>query len=445
MKKKIIIVFVILITISIAFFGVGLFLNNKTKPQNIYNSIIDKTSNNVLNFMDHFDGYLEKNDFMINSLITNNLISEEYKNKGVYDLEYLKKYNYINNLDLYKTNIILKHDTTNNKFLFNTLKYNDTASFMNYKYLIDNSTGYVLFSDYSNQFVNMGSSNYFENYTNNKSLNDNVSYLYKKVLDLFKRNIIKYGFDTYYVDTKINDKNINTRKLSIKIDDLYLHKLFSNIIDGLKDDEVSSKILNNTFSNFSKYKIKDSYKFLNNNENYIFNIYLSKMMSRPLKYELEYLNGNEKKSYVYDVESNNIYFYNSDQLKYRGVCKFESDNYKIDLFDNSNNEIGEFKLEKDNDNLSLLFDLDSDNKSLEYHFESSFKDNTNKITIGIKNVSDNASILSGNIDIESKILDCDKTNEDLSTSVLYSTLSEDLKNKYNNIYNYVVDKMEVNS
>ena len=86
MKKKSIIVFVILITISIVFFSVGLFLNNKTKPQNIYNSIIDKTSNNVLNFMDHFNGYLEKNDFMINSLITNNLISEEYKNKGVYDL-----------------------------------------------------------------------------------------------------------------------------------------------------------------------------------------------------------------------------------------------------------------------------------------------------------------------------------------------------------------------
>ena len=286
MKKKIIIIFVILITISVIFFGVGLFLNIKSQPKSIYSSIIDKTSNNVLRFLDNYNDYLEKDDFIVNSLVSHNLISEEYNNKKLSDPEYLKKYNFINNLNLYKTNIVLKHDTKNNKFLFNTLKYNDNGVFFNYKYLVDNSTGYVLFDNYFNQYVNMGTSNYFENYDSNNSLKENTSYLYKKIIELLKSNVVSYGFNSYYVDTLIDEKNVNTKKLSIKIDDLYLHKLFNNIIDGLKIDSTSNRMLSNTFSNFSKFKIKDSYKFLNNNENYIFNVYLSKMMSRPLKYEL---------------------------------------------------------------------------------------------------------------------------------------------------------------
>ena len=445
MKKKIIIIFVILITVSVIFFGVGLFLNIKSQPKSIYSSIIDKSSINVLRFLDNYNDYLEKDDFIINSLVSHNLISEEYNNRKISDSEYLKKYNFINNLNLYKTNIVLKHDTKNNKFLFNTLKYNDNGVFFNYKYLVDNSTGYVLFDNYFNQYVNMGSSNYFENYDSNNSLKENTSYLYKKIIELLKSNVVSYGFNSYYIDTLIDEKNVNTKKLSIKIDDLYLHKLFNNIIDGLKKDSTSNRLLSNTFSNFSKFKIKDSYKFLDNNENYIFNVYLSKMMSRPLKYELEYINQNDKNSYVYDVVNKNIYYYHNDQLKYRGVLKTELYSYNIDLFDNSNNSIGEIKLEKSNNTLNFLFDMDSNNNSYEYHFVSKFNNNTNNITISIKNIHDNVSVLSGNVEIETKLLSSDKIDEDTSTSILYSTLSDEDKNRYTNIYNYVIDKMEANS
>lgn len=449
-KKKGIYIFGIILAfiIAIALIGVGVYFNRITSNSYIMGTAIDKTNNLLKNYLEN-NSHQIREDYTLNSKISVNLDSEKARNESVTDLEALKKVNYLKNLSLMNTEVTVKQDTKKKKLYFELDEKILEEEVVNYKYLIDNSTEYYFLNSFLNNYVNDGSCNYFESLDSETTSRDNIVYLYDFLIESLKKNLKDEYFERYDVVENINGKDEEVNQISLKINDSTIREILKNILTDLKNDEKAKKILTSVDKNFSKWKIKDSTDFLKKNESYTVNIYTTSFMCEFLKLEIVHLDGDNKKVLTYegDETKGEVYYIDNDKIQYIINCTFKNGKYEIKIYDELNNNLGEFSLEFAKKRTNFIFNFDDGKKKMDViytskYLKSSGKEDTNDTSITFKFLENKVSKLSGDIHVVTEISNNVKIDEDISNAILKTTLTDEQKKSLDSRRDIVKDRLE---
>ena len=440
-KKKVIIICVAITLILIAGISIflGIYFTKLTKPSYIFGVGIDKINDKITNYVSIDEKYNLGDSFSVESSLDFDLDSEEYQKKIKTDKEAKEKYQIIKNLSATTNNISLIQDAKGKKVLFELHSELPKEKLIDYKYLIKDSTSYYYVEDILNKYVNAGTNNYFEIFSDETTNMENIKYVHNAFVKGLKSSLDDKDFNRYNATENINGSVVNVNQISIKIDDKKLHKILNSTIDYLKNDEKANKILTNVYKDFSKYKIKDSKELLEKQESYTLNIYTSKYRNIALKYEIVHLKGDEKKIYSYEgnASKGTLYYIDDDTVIYTIDLSDDGKIIEGKIKSSSNKDIGIIKVEKNDTSKYFTFNFDDGNKKYDVIYSSknsNLKENKsydNEKNLAFKYLNDKVSILSGEITLNSKISINAKIEEDIADAVLYSTLSDNGKEKYN--------------
>jgi len=435
---------------ALSLISIGVFFNYLAQPQNIVSEVIDNGDFLVKNFFEQTGEYLNLGDnFSVDSRIKTTISSEYYTNDNLSNLESLKKVNLLKNISNLNTEVIIKHDKNNKKAYLELLEKLGEEDFIHLKYLIDNSTEYFFVNDFVNNYVNNGSCNYFEMFDEKNSLKDNINYLYDFIIESLKSNLKNEYFKRYVVQKNINGIEKNVNQISIRITDKLIKKILKDIFNDLDEDERANKILTSVNENFFKLKIDEDKEIIDSNASYTINIYTSKYLMKPLKIEVIYLNGNDKRTITYegDLYTGSIYYIKGDEVIYDIDAKFENKVYKLNIKNSANEKVGGLKLEFDKERIDLSFDLDNDLEKMNVVYLSKF-DNSLKSKLkrqeklNFKIKENNISKYDLEFTIDSDFSKDVQIKEDISKAILETTLNDDTRTSLKNKRTLLKERLE---
>lgn len=450
-KKILIKVFLFLIIIGFAcgLIYIGLYLNKVSKKSYPFEVTVDMVFAKAEQILLEDDKYILKDNFYISGSVDSELSSEEYASKSKVDIEYLKKNNKLKSLSLMDTKFEISQDRNDGRWYASLDEKIGTNSVFSGKYLINDSTRYFLVNGILKNYVNDGGSTYFESFNDKNSSISNLNYVYYFIRDSLKKHIKEEELEGFDTETNINNESMKVSQISYKITDKTIKNLLSGVLNDLKKDDKCKNIIGGIFSDFSNWKIDKNKKYLNSNESYILNIYTKKLINTPLKYEIVYMVDDQKEIYSYEGDENNGVFYYSlnNEVKYNAVYKNNNKKVDITVTDRKDNSVGTIKIDKDVNNLifTLTLDLDKDKYDINYSrkFANYNKDNYDREdNLSFRIMKDMINKINGNIKVTSKVESKAKIDEDISDSVLRSTISASENEKIDNLRENISNVLE---
>ena len=448
-RGKIIVAIVILfIFMSGILIYAGIYFNNLAKPVNIYKNILNSSNELIDDYLKVTNHYYDLKNFDIKSVIDVNVESEDYLNKSKTDFSFLPKINYLNNISNMKTTVNLKQDIDAKKAYFSINQVLGEEEILNYKYLIENATEYYFLDNSVNSYINNGSCNYFEALTSDVTFKDNIDYIRNFLVSSINNNLEGKDFNREVVEEEINKEKISVNKTSIEIDDMFLRELFKNVLNDLKADSRSYKILSSFDEDFSKRKIKDKTVFLKNDEKYLVNVYTSKLFSNMLKLEIIYSSNDTRKTYVYEGDYNKgrLYYTVGDSLEYIIDIDFNGRNNKFTIYNNFNKKIGTFLLDYSRDNSNFSFNYDYKDKKIDVVYSDKFDGNKQKVNnikkLSFKVTENKVNKINGNITIDTSLKNKTSINENLENARLRNSLSLEEEALYKGRKDRIKERLE---
>lgn len=451
MKKKIlrVLLFLFIALLGAFLIKTGLYLEKISSPKYLYKTGINLIKENVEVLLKPDNKYILDDNFSVEGNIDFNLSSDTYKNKGLNDEKYKKRNNLINNLSKMDINYIISQDKVNKKLYLSLIENTKEESIIDYKLYVENSTEYLFVKSVLDNYINYGTNNYFEILTDEETTSSNINYLYEFICDDLSTQL-GYEAVKYEKTTNINNNSTKVNQVSVKLTNKSIKKILSGILNDLKKDERANKILTSIDNDFSKRNIDDDKNYLQDDESYTINIYTNKIFNKPLKYEVLYLKGDSKR--VFSYEGNKIkgifYYSEDDETKYSGKYNLKGKNYKITIYDRLQKEAGNISISKDTNNVMFNMSTTIENKSIDIILSTKYKDfeknksYTVEQTASIKLVNNKETELSGDIKSQTKYTKNANIDVDSSKSVLKSTLTEAQKNKINNLYDSVKERLQ---
>ncbi len=451
MKKfaKVIWILLILVIIILAgfCFYYGYILNNASKPKNVYNKVIDEIDKNIFDYFKLEKKYILGDDFEISGNTEFNLDGTYYLNNSLVNPDDIKIYNKMVNLTNTDTSYKYVQNDQDNKLYKEIKQVINGEEVLLKKTLIENATEYVYINGVSDKYINNGTNIYFENISNSNSSLDNIEYLHEFVIESLKNNLLEEYFDKENKTTMIDNSNVKTYQMSIRIDDKRLKTILNGILKDIKKDERAKNIVSGFYNDFSNYKISDE-RILGINERYTINIYTDRVWFSPLKYEIVHLNENEREVYTYvgDLEGRLTYV-KGEEFKY-GVDV--TINHKLLLFEYTDaalKKLGKIKVDKNSNIYSLDVDLKLDNKTYLITYSSKVKDyKRNKEfsiydTMKIKYSENDIVKFSGDIKNTIEVSTNNTIKEEVGDVIIRSSLTEE-ENNYNNLKERVIERFE---
>ena len=197
-------------------------------------------------------------------------------------------------------------------------------------------------------------------------------------------------------------------------------------------------------------KINNKTVYLEKNESVTLNIYTSKHLSKVLKYEIVYLNGDNKKAISFEGDNTvgSIYYIENDIITYQIDSTFTDNSSLFKISDSRSNEIGNLKIEKDNKGYYLTFTFDNNKSKYDIVYSSkylSYKKNksyTNEKQLSIKYLKNKVSIVSGTVNVIQNVSKDTTINEDYNDSILSSSLTKEQKEKINKTNDRIKERLE---
>ena len=447
--KKICIIAMIVILAFMSIF-LGVYFAKLSTPNYLFGVGIEKIDNKINNYFSIDKKYTFNDSFTVESDLSFDLSSEDYQRKEKTDKTYLEKNNYIKNLSKTVNNIVVKQDKENKTSYIEVNSKLGSEELVNSKYLIKDSTEYYFIKGITNNYVNNGTHNYFEMLNEDNTTIDNINYIHEFTIKSLRKNLVSEYFTKYKKEEMINSKKMGVNQISFKLTDKTAHELINNIYADLEEDKKANKILTSIDKDFFKKKIKDSKVILDKNESYTFNIYTTKYLNKILKYEVIYLNKDNKKTYTYEGNDSEgtFYYIENDYMKYRADFTDNGKNVDMSIKNSSEQELGELKIDKHDNDVYYSFNLDDEDKKYDIIYSSKYrkfkvnKSYENERKLSFKYTDNKVSILNGNITLNSKVNSSVKIDEDLSSSALSSTLSQEVKDKVDNKLDKVIERLK---
>lgn len=448
MKKKIIIAIIILILLSLSGYliYIGIKMDKNSKPSVIYGKVIDNLSARLKEISKIDSNYNFGDSFSIDGTLDLDLTSEYYINESKTDPEYLKKNNILKNISNMNIKYNVKQDNKNDKlFLSIDEKIND-KEVLSAKYLTENSTKYYFVNEITKNYINVGSSNYFETLDENNTTITNIDYLYDTIINSIKNYLKDEYFDITQTEEDIKNKRISVTEIAIRFNNERIIDLQKAILNDMKNDSRAANILNSFIKDFNKTKVDESKRYLENNEYITISIFTKPITYTPLKFKITYLNENEKK--VFSIEDNKFIYLEKNMVKYMGEIIDKGDKIDVNVKDSLGNDKGNIKFEKGEQNTTISVSLDLEKYKFNIEYSNKYKDikkklsYTNEKTINLKIMNNMINKISGNIKLVSNVNSSVIIDENTADAVLESTLKEEEKDKMDNLYNNIKERLE---
>ena len=427
------------IVLAIILIVIGCYLSYVSNPKQIIKTSINNFAL-ALNDLFKKDEDLDMKDtYTLTSDIKLDLKSNNTINQNT---QQLIINNLLKNLSNTNNSLVYKKDKNKKQLYINWATNYNNQELLNTKYLISDSTEYYYVSGFLDKYVNNGTNNYFESLNEETTTKDNITYIYDTILKSLQENLKDDYFEKYQETTSFSSKDEKLTKVSLKLNNERLKKISSGILKDLKNDSKAKGILTNTDKDFFKKKDKDSTKFLEKDENIIFNVYTTNILHKIKKYELIYQNNTEETKITYeqdiDKSQGTMYIIENNKVTYELKITKVNNKYKINILDaNSNNQLGKITFEKNNKRTSLLVDFSNNNNQINIDYDLRLSnivpnksyDSTMKLSLKI--IENNTSILNGSIKATNKITNKVKISEETQTSILESSITEEQRNILN--------------
>ena len=448
LKKVILVLF--LIGLGVGLIILGLKINKISQKHYMIDITLDSIRDKLYEYGKLEDQYFLGDEFSVKSTIKTNITSEEYPTKAAIDLDYSKKNNMINNLTNMDATIDIEHSKEKGRLLAELDEKIGTEEIFHGKYYVDNYTKYYFVNGILNNYVNDGNNNYFGTLNEKNTSKDNIDYLYNYFFEAIKHSIKEEDLDGLDTEINLGDSREPVGQVSLKITNKYYRNLLNNILKDIKKDEKANEILTGLYPNFKKAKVDMEKQYLGTKESYTINIYLRKLVYKPVKYEIVHLDDDSQEIYSFEgsLESGVLYYSENNEVKYTGKCESTPQKLEIIINNVAGEEKGTVKLEKTSNSVSFNANLDLDEKNYQVSYSTIFKDYkkgksyTRNDTLTYKETNNAIVKLNGSIIIESKVTNKPEIKEDLDSAVLSSTINDDTKAKLDNLYNDIKARLE---
>ena len=441
--------FILLFLFAFSLIFIGFYFLKISKKQVIFGSAVDQIFDKAERIVSLDERYMFDDQFEIKGDVKLQLSSEEYAQKGVLDLDYKKKNQMLNNLSKMDISYLMQHDKKNKKAFFELEEKIGEEEIFAGKYYIENSTQYFFVNSILSNYVNDGSNNYFESYTEDLTTSDNLSYLFTFIRDSIKQNVSEDELKGYDVKTLIGDGNTSVYQVSYRITDKSYKSLLKNVLHDLKKDARASQILSLIYPDIKELKVNEKKKYLLKNESYIINLYVSKPLYKPLKYEVVYLKGDQKKIYTYegDIDDGIFYYSLNNELKYRAIYHSTPKKLDVVLYNEYSKELGTIKGDKDKDNMMVTATLDLNPYKVDFTFVSKnkdFKKNSyyREDSLKFKIMKKMVVQMQGEVEIHSNVSKTVKLSEDVSSSILRSSITEEEDGQLKLLKDHIRERLE---
>lgn len=412
-KKKLIVFIVILGILLVAGGGVLTYL---TSAKYVTKTVIKNMSKNVTSYIGEgtITG-LEENYKKI-STIKINLKSDYYASLATTDPNYGTLAKLFTNLSNTENKLTVVQDKENKKLLVDYDSKLATKSLVRTKYLVENATEYYYIDGVTNSYINNGNNNYFESLNSATTSKENEIYIIEKIAESMEKNIKEeYISESYEEEYK---------KVSITLTEKDIVEFGNNILTDLKNDSKANQIMTGYNKDFAKMKITN--EDVAGMDHISLHVYLDKMIGTVKKYDFEF--GDFNIVYI-KGEEKLVEFRQSDEIIMKLKIKTQNDKTEIAITDQEDNEMGNISITKTDTNCDVIINIEDETTSMNIGYNYQLKnlkknksyESTTTMTMNI--ASNNTTILEGTITIDSNV-DSDTTiKEDVSSSVLASSVS----------------------
>ena len=410
-QKKIIVIFIISLILLIA----GIILSYFSSAKYVAKRAVKVMSQNVIELANSRNQTGLEENFKTTSTIKVNLQSDYYQALSSLSTEYQVLSNLLRNLSNTETQITMIQDQQNKKMLINYDTKLSGQPLANVKYLVDNATEYYYIDGLTQSYVNNGNNRYFESLNSTTTTKENIEYIKEKITESAANNIKdEYLSESYEKEYK---------KITVTLTENDMVEFLNNILEELKKDSKANQILTGYDKDFSKAKVTK--KDVAGLGTVTINIYIDKLIGQIKKYEV--ISDKDSITY-YEGESKVIEIRNNDKLVTKLDITSKEDKTDIKITDENNKSIGSISISKTSTNYDIVANITTEEFSANFGYNSQItnlkegKSYDSGTTISLDITANNSVLFNGTMEITSTTTNDTTINEDVSNSVLASTV-----------------------
>lgn len=422
----------LLIIASFILIGSGIYVGYAITPKRVFQTSIKSLTNSI-----YFETVKEKvtvpESFTIESAMKINATSEYLLKKSSINQDYLKYVNLLKNLNNIDNQLTISRDNKNKELLLTIDSSLKNQPLLNQKYYIKEATEYYYAAGLKNTYINNGNNNYFESLANFKTPKENINYLFNFILTSLKNNIHDKYFTTSQIETTIDNKKQVYNKVSLSISNKNINEIILAIKEDLENDKIAHDTLNKIPYDFQLVK-KDG--LLSSNDEIILNIYTDRIKYKAYKYELIFKKDEKNITINYELPNNQGTILKNNELLYKYTIDRKNSGLKINIFSEENVNIGyivlsnidnyqEIGLDFNDKNLNIFINYQKELKELERNYSYSHLNQFN-----LRIINNNLELINLNYTIDTIIKNETSIAEDISTSILKSSVTNLEKENY---------------
>ena len=416
-KKKTKIVIIVLVVAIILLAG-GITISYLTSAKYVAKRAVKLMSENAVELANgrKTETGLEEN-FNKTSTIKVNLQSDYFQALQALSPDYQILSNILRNLSGVETQVTTIQDQKNKKMLVNFDSKLATEELANVKYLVDNATEYYFINGTTENYINNGNNGYFEALSSATTAQENTEYIIEKIGSSAANNI-----KDEYLSESYEDGN---KKVTITLTEDNMVEFFNNIIDELKEDSRANKIMTGYDKDFGKEKItKDD---LHDIGTVTINIYIDKFFGTVKRYEMT-TSDNSGITY-YEEENKTLELRMNNELIAKLDITTSDDKMEAKITDGNGASIGSISISKTSTNYDVIANITTSTLTANFGYNSQItnlkKGNSydSSTTVSLDVSANNVSLINGTIEVTSTTTNDTTINEDVSNSVLASTMT----------------------
>lgn len=418
----------------------GAYLSYITNPKRIIQTAIATISSSTYQDINPKKAFIDTNT--INSNIKLTATSEYLENLSLKDENYKKYVNLLNNISNISTQITISQDNITQEHLLSLNSSLNNEILINQKQYIKQATEYFYSAGLRNTYINNGNNNYFVT-NGTKEKNILSSSFISTLLTSLKDDFQNENFITSQEIISINNNTQSYNKVSLILKKEDLLNLKKNIEKQL----TNNKELNSLITTISRANpnIKIDTKTIPKDTTVILNVYTNRFKSQILKYELIMQVSSDTYKIDYEYESKKGTISKNSNIIYTYTINKKSNNIKISIYSSKNKNIGSIVLDRMENCEEIIIDFNDSKLSILGNYQYEIKNITNgyllEKILNLRITNNNMELININYIDNSTILPTANIKEDISNSILRSSITTSEEEKYNQELKERFDKL----
>lgn len=418
----------------------GAYLSYITSPKRIIQTALATIRSSTYQDINPKKAFIDTNT--INSNIKLTATSEYLENLSLKDENYKKYVNLLNNISNISTQITISQDNITQEHLLSLNSSLNNEILINQKQYIKQATEYFYSAGLRNTYINNGNNNYF---VTNGTKEENIlsSSFISTLLTSLKDDFQNENFITSQEIISINNNTQSYNKVSLILKKEDLLNLKKNIEKQL----TNNKELNSLITTISRANpnIKIDNKTISKDTTVILNVYTNRFKSQILKYELIMQVSSDTYKIDYEYESKKGTISKNSNIIYTYTINKKSNNIKISIYSSKNKNIGSIVLDRMENCEEIIIDFNDSKLSILGNYQYEIKNITNgyllEKILNLRITNNNMELININYIDNSTILPTANIKEDISNSILRSSITTSEEKKYNQELKERFDKL----